>query len=349
MESIGRKRYNEEFQAVRAIAIGLVLVSHIVSLFPWNSAEWVRLGRGFYVGVDLFLCLSGYVITKGLARELANAQGDSFWRQTAAFWVRRLYRITPSAWLWLAIPMICYSLAARSISGNDLTDIVAAVTHVENIRSWQCAWTSRGNCGSFGHYWSLSLEEQFYLLLPLLFFAFRRRLPVVLVLIVVVQVLVPRPLGVFWGAIKTDALMLGVLLALWSEKESYRIFDPNLKGSKFRFVIPFLLVFCLVGMTRYEVVPIYIGMAAVISAVIVWICSYDKGYFIGDNWLRSMLVWIGERSFAIYLIHPFSFWATRTTMAALYPGVQFDGTYTLRFAAVGLAITMALWNAAIDS
>jgi peptidoglycan/LPS O-acetylase OafA/YrhL len=335
------KNYNEELQAVRAIAILLVLVSHMqIAFFPWGSEHWAHIGKGFYVGVYLFFCLSGFVITKSLSRSLLMAAGDDFWRQTAAFWVRRLYRITPSAWVWLVVPFLFYTMY-RGYSKDDMTDIVAAVVHVANIRSWQCAWMA-GSCGWFGHYWSLSLEEQFYLLFPILFLIFRNRFAFVLIGIVFVQVFLPRPLGSFLGAIKTDAIMLGVLLALWSSTPSYKIFEPHLTKSRLRFIIPALLVACLVGLARYEPVPFFVGMIAIVSALIIWLCSYEKGYFIQAGPLREWLSWVGERSFAIYLVHPFAFTVARLGFEKVYPNVQLNGTFTLRIALAAILLTMTL-------
>jgi peptidoglycan/LPS O-acetylase OafA/YrhL len=334
------QKYNEELQAVRAIAICMVLVSHASALFPWNNAHWQQVGQGFYIGVDLFLCLSGYVISKGVAQNLLTLSGNAFWRETAAFWVRRLYRITPSAWLWLFFPLICYSIANGHISRNDLSDAVAVLVHVANFRNYECAWITK-QCGGFGPYWSLSLEEQFYLLLPFLFLIFRRRIHYALFALVLVQLFIPRAPGAnVLGAMKTDALMLGVLLALWSETASYRIFDPSLTSSRLRFVVPPILVGCMIGLARYEPVPFFIGMVAIVSALIIWLCSYDRGYFIPSGVVRRCMVWVGERSFAIYLIHPFAYWATNIGMRTLYPDTQFAGNYTLRFALSAILLTL---------
>lgn len=337
-----KPKRNDELQAVRAIAIGLVIVSHLPNLFPWGGSHWSDIGKGFHIGVDLFLCLSGYVITKSLRGQLQTSTDDDFWRQVAAFWVRRLYRITPSAWVWIAIPLLTYSLYYQTINPAHLSDAVAAIVHVANIRNWQCAWTPGQQCGGFGHYWSLSLEEQFYLLLPFLFLIFRKRVHLALIAIVLVQVFLPRPAGSVLGAIKTDALMFGVLLALWSDLPSYRIFEPRLTTSRLRFIIAPLLVICLVGLARYQPVPFYLGMVAAVSAVIIWICSYDRGYFIADGAARRVMAWIGERSFAIYLIHPFTFWLTGVLMQATHPGVDFGGSFTLRFAATAVVLTMGM-------
>ncbi|MDT6960128.1 acyltransferase [Cupriavidus sp. SZY C1] len=334
-------KYNEELQAVRAIAIGMVLIAHSAGLFVWDQAGWAQVGKGFLVGVDLFLCLSGYVITKSVATTLLKAQGTDFWRAAAAFWVRRIYRITPSAWIWLAIPMIAFTLH-RGYSSADMADMIASVMHVQNIRVWFCFWAKEGTCGSFGLYWSLSLEEQFYLLLPFVFLFCGRRLVPVLVALVIVQVFYPKPLGHFLGAVRTEALLIGVLLAIWTERASYKIFDPSLTASRLRFILPPLLLLCLVGVVRYAFVPFYFGLAAVVAGLIIWLCSYDRGYFIPAGVVRSGLVWIGERSFAIYLIHLFAFWLTARVMEQIYPGVAFNGTFTVRFLVLGLVLTVLL-------
>lgn len=336
---VSSKNYNLEIQAVRAIAIGMVLFSHIGMLFPWWGAQAPVFAKGFYIGVDLFLCLSGYVIAKGISEDLFKAQGDEFWRTTASFWVRRVYRILPSAWLWLFIPLIAHTIVS-GWSRDNARSVVAALAHVGNIDSYLCAWVNN-NCGwPFIHYWSLSLEEQFYLLLPFLFLTFRRRLHYFLIFIVIIQVIAPRPLGVFWGAIKTDALMLGVLLALWSKSASYRIFEPNI--GRLRYIISPLLLVCLIGFPRYEPVPFYIGMAAIISAIIVWLCSYQREYFISEGPLRKILVWVGERSFAMYLIHPFAFWLTNYAFGQIYPNVAFNTSHFVYFAVCGFGLLFLL-------
>jgi peptidoglycan/LPS O-acetylase OafA/YrhL len=334
-----RQKYNEEIQALRGIAIGLVLFSHIGSLFPWETEKWGRWGNGFYVGVDLFLCLSGYVITKSLGREFFASTGIFFWRNVAAFWVRRLYRITPSAWFWLFFPLIFYSLKV-GLSGVNLSHLIAALFHVANIQVWQCAFVDR-HCGGFTHYWSLSLEEQFYLCLPMLVLLFRRQVHLVLIALVLLQIFIPRPVGSLLFVVKADALMLGVLLALWSETASYQVFNPHLTGSRFRFVAPPLLIACLVGFARYTPVPFFTGMLSIVAAVMVWLCSYSSGYFLGRGWLRNCLVWIGERSFSLYLAAPFAYWLNREVFELLYPGVQFSGRFTLRFLVGAAAWTLA--------
>lgn len=336
-----KQHYNEELQTVRAIAIALVLVSHMqIAFFPWGAQQWAQIGRGFYVGVDLFFCLSGFVITKSVGQSLLTARGDEFWAHTAAFWVRRIYRITPSAWLWLAIPFVFY-FWYRGYSKDDVSDVIAAVVNVANIRSWECAWVTH-SCGWFGHYWSLSLEEQFYLLLPILFLLFKRKLPFVLVAVVLLQIFLPRPLGNFLGAIKTDAIMLGVLLALWSSSSSYRIFDPHLTSSRLRFLVPPLLVVCLVGLARYEPVPFFIGMVAVVSSVVIWLCSYDKGYFVARGKLRTYLSWIGERSFAVYLIHPFAYTVVGIVTRRVKPDMQFHLFPVVAVALLAICLTFVL-------
>ena len=76
-------------------------------------------------------------------------------------------------------------------------------------------------------YWSLSLEEQFYLLLPLIILCSRRFLPLVLLGIALWQICTIR-YSVAQYLLRTDALALGALLALWQQRPSYRWFEPRL-------------------------------------------------------------------------------------------------------------------------
>jgi peptidoglycan/LPS O-acetylase OafA/YrhL len=74
----------------------------------------------------------------------------------------------------------------------------------------------------------------------------------------------------------------------------------------------------------------------------VWIASYDKGYTCPDGVARRVLIWIGARSYAIYLIHPFASYATREIMAGVFPGQTFDDTWLSLFLVVGWGLIFGL-------
>ncbi|AOK32154.1 hypothetical protein AQ611_22125 [Burkholderia singularis] len=343
-----KEKMNQEIQVLRAIAILIVVAHHAVGLFFWAPQKWEEIGGGMWVGVDLFFCVSGYVIAKGLYPRIRDKEGVDFWRETGAFWLRRLYRITPSAWLWVALPMVIGPFLLKTVgsgqftSGN-LADAISIAFHVQNFHAYQCS-IGIGPCGDFATYWTLSLEEQFYLLLPFIVLLSGHRLVPVLVTLVVAQFFFNRPQwGNLLAFVRTDAILLGVLLAIFSETNVYKALDPKLTLSKFRFVIPPLLIFCLIGAARYGIVSFYTGIVALISAVIVWICSYDKGYFMRDGIARKALSWIGTRSYAIYLIHNPVYWTTREIWLHIGPtGTQFNDSFTLKFLFTAIPMILIL-------
>lgn len=341
------EQYNQEVQVLRAVAVIFVLVHHLVGLFVWDVPRWEAFGRGMWVGVDLFFCVSGYVIARSLIGKLQEKTGLAFWRETGAFWLRRLYRITPSAWLWLFISMalgpLLHEAGGRGFSAPNLADAAAAILHVANFHFYDCT-VGASNCGDLSIYWTLSLEEQFYILLPFTVLLFRKKLVPALILLILVQVFFHRPQWVgILSFVRTDAILFGVLIAIFSRTDVYKALDPQLNRSRFRFLIPPLLFFALLATTRYEIVSFSTGLAAVVCALIVWICSYERGYFFGPSPFRMVLVWIGTRSYAIYLIHIPVFWVTREIWARIEPQkTHFDSTYTLRFGATAIVLLLIL-------
>ena len=92
---------NLEIEYLRAVAVLLVVFVHAAVLFPgMNLGQWT--------GVDLFFCISGYVISRSFEQFFNRAIEDGRWFSAAlAFWVRRLFRLAPSAWFLLAINVFC--------------------------------------------------------------------------------------------------------------------------------------------------------------------------------------------------------------------------------------------------
>lgn len=145
----------------RGIAIVLVLVTHLqISLLGhlYGDYRWMDLGQH---GVTLFFVLSGYLITSRLLGEKKIA--------LPAFYARRFFRLMPVAWLYLLTLAIAGLIAHSTFIRQD---------------AWSCLFFFRNyyptqeTAQNFrtGHFWSLSLEEQFYLVWPpILAFSGRRR------------------------------------------------------------------------------------------------------------------------------------------------------------------------------
>lgn len=153
-----RDRLRPEIQALRALAVGLVVVFHL-----WPGAT-----PGGFVGVDVFFVISGFLITDQLLRE-ANRDGRI---SLPKFWARRARRLLPAALTVLLFALLGTLLVVPSAHWDQfLTEILASALYVEN---WQLAsdavdyLASENSPSPVQHYWSLAAEEQFYVLWPLL-------------------------------------------------------------------------------------------------------------------------------------------------------------------------------------
>jgi peptidoglycan/LPS O-acetylase OafA/YrhL len=322
----------DDIEVLRAFAIGLVLVHHSVILFPFGSGAEGPLftNLGFWPGVDLFLVISGFVIARSLLPLLPPATEPlAFFNMSLSFWVRRAWRLLPSAWLWLAIPIAASVAFNRSGAfGSFQANVEGAITAVLNLANFHFAYAfGRYDTGAVFHYWSLSLEEQFYFVLPFLIFFTRRRLPLALALLVAAQFFVKRqgPWGhLLLGAIRSDGLALGVLLAIWSRSAGYTRLEPVVfKPWLARMLLPpaFLLVYILAGAPMFGLPPFTVGLIAFLGAAIVWVASYDGDYLFPPGRLKRLICWVGGRSYGMYLIHVPVYLATQEFWFRVAPGV----------------------------
>ncbi|RYE90039.1 MAG: acyltransferase, partial [Myxococcales bacterium] len=131
--------------------------------------------RGGYLGVDLFFVLSGYLITTLLLAEQASAGRI----ELGAFWVRRFRRLMPALLsLMPAIALHAWLLAAPGELPGLRADALATLGYVANWRAilaHKSYWDLFNAPSPLEHTWSLAIEEQFYVLWPLLVVAVLRR------------------------------------------------------------------------------------------------------------------------------------------------------------------------------
>jgi peptidoglycan/LPS O-acetylase OafA/YrhL len=185
---------NLEIEALRAVAILIVLVGHTPTLLYWKPPEFAY--TEWFGGVDLFFVISGFVIASAFYDDLhvaARENDERYWRLVGAFWIRRAFRIIPASWLWLAISLVLsLSFNQLGIFGTPLGnvgDFISVALNVANFHFTQCAVNHTTTwCGWNGVYWSISLEEQFYLVFPLLMFLPKRWLAALLAAIVVLMI-----------------------------------------------------------------------------------------------------------------------------------------------------------------
>ena len=313
------KRRIADIEALRGIAVIGVIVHHAHgNLITWPSRAFDSVFRYLdsWPGVDLFFAISGFVIARSLLPRLAACDSDkAYLRTTLAFWLRRAWRLLPSAWLWLAIMLVASAIFNRSgVFGafhDNFAATIAGLLDVANVRDADVFM--RAEYGASFVYWSLSLEEQFYLLLPIAAFLFRGWLPIVAALLAIVQFFHFRtPLLM---VVRTDAILFGVLIAMWSRQPSYRLVEP-VGLARSRLARASTMILLLGGIAAFacdelHIVSFRVGMIALLCAALVLIASYDRDYLWHDGFGKRLMLWVGSRSYGLYLIHIPAFFATR--------------------------------------
>jgi peptidoglycan/LPS O-acetylase OafA/YrhL len=157
-----RLGYVPALDGVRAVAIALVLLFH----YPWPGSTPFH---GGYLGVDVFFVLSGFLITTLLLEELDRIQHIAL----RAFYARRALRLLPAVAVLALFAVFAYFGGVNAAFRPTVVGLVAIVGYVGN---WVHLWRSDQLGPMFGHVWSLAIEEQFYLVFPLLLLvAFRAR------------------------------------------------------------------------------------------------------------------------------------------------------------------------------
>ena len=147
-----------DIEGLRAVAVGIVLLYHLG--VPGIS--------GGFAGVDVFFVISGYLITSLLVREIGRDGRISIPR----FYARRARRLLPAACLVLVVTTLAgWALLPASSRADLATDVVAATLYVVNwaLANRSVDYLAEGAAVSpLQHYWSLSVEEQYYVVWPLL-------------------------------------------------------------------------------------------------------------------------------------------------------------------------------------
>jgi peptidoglycan/LPS O-acetylase OafA/YrhL len=298
-----------ELDGVRGVAILLVLIWHYFTCQAAAEsrsifAYCVKATRLTWSGVDLFFVLSGFLIAGIL---LDNRDSSNYFR---VFYLRRMCRIFPLYFLMLALFVL---LSATSIGVSpsyrrlfeDPFPLWSYATFTQNL-----FMGARGDFGAnwLNMTWSLAVEEQFYLVVPLLiYFLPRRNLHCVLVVAILAAPVLRSALPGFRAFVYTpwrsDSLLSGVLLALLVRWPPFM----SAVRQRRRFVSSLFLVL-LAGaavMTRHEHefgAFNHLWLAGLYSVFVLIAFAGAEPRI--DSLLRSsVLVWFGKLSYGIYMFH----------------------------------------------
>ncbi len=307
----GTSPYLPGLDGIRAIAVLSVIVFHLN--FGWAS--------GGLLGVQVFFVLSGYLITDLLVAEYRRHRGIAL----AQFWIRRARRLLPALFVVLFVTVGWATLFDRSQLAALRSDLPSGIFYFSNwwfIFHHISYFARFGPPSPLGHLWSLSIEEQFYLLWPLVILAamkylHNRRAMITLTL----------------AAAAASAIEMGILFV--PDGDPTRVYDGTdtrafalLIGAALAMALPRNQTFAPVSVNARRLLDAVGGLSLLGIFLMFWLTSqYDSFLYEGGMLLLALLTamliavtihpgshletilgweplrWVGERSYGIYLWH----------------------------------------------
>jgi peptidoglycan/LPS O-acetylase OafA/YrhL len=306
-----RLPYMPGLDGLRAIAVLAVFVYHF-----HNGGGWLP---GGFLGVDVFFVISGYLITSLLLSEFRKEGRVDL----VAFWLRRARRLLPAVGVLIAVVMVAGAFfdfgQISTLRGQALASM-AYVTNWDLILSHQSYFQEFARPSLFRHLWSLAVEEQFYLLWPIVFaacmtrFGHRRVVVGVIAGAIASSLLMAilfdpgNPNRVFYGTdTRATPLLIGVALAFFWHPERLKARTGNLAPAVLDAVGAFALAMVVITfMTVHDYeISLYHGGFLLLSlwtALLVAALAHPAasiGRVVGNPGMR----WLGLRSYSFYLWH----------------------------------------------
>jgi peptidoglycan/LPS O-acetylase OafA/YrhL len=297
--------YRPGLDGLRAIAVAAVFLYH-------SRIDWLP---GGFLGVDLFFVLSGYLITSLLLVEWDTGTRIDLRR----FWLRRARRLLPALVVVVLAALVLSAIFARGDLARTRGDAVSSLLYYTNwhlIFANHSYFVRMGNPSLLQHLWSLAVEEQFYVIWPLLLvpglvLIGRRRLPFVVAVGIVASTALmwvlyspTDPSRVYYGTdTRAFLLLMGILLALvWPAIERLRRALPLLELLGVSALVASVLLFR--QMVDFNP-TLYRGgdLAAAFCFAVLIAAVAHPGTGLGQALGVAPLRWLGERSYGIYLWH----------------------------------------------
>jgi peptidoglycan/LPS O-acetylase OafA/YrhL len=319
-------QYIPAIDGLRALAVIAVMLYHL-------GFTWIP---GGFLGVDLFFVISGYVITRLLLDSIEQSGGLDL----RGFYLARARRLLPALIFTVTTTTIAIGIWAPDTIKRLLTDMPFSLTGTMNwwlVARHQDYFESIGRPPLLQHTWSLAVEAQFYLLWPLiLYFILKRlgksRIPIAALVIAaasgVTLLLVSFSLDasnaskvshVYFGTdTHSIGLFLGAALAVsWIPKN----FTINVSKKAQDFIdgigvfgfIGIIATFLLIDETKPTLYKIAFPLAGIFGASIIMSVVHPASRF-APILQNPILVWIGQRSYAMYLWHWIIFQVTRPSV-----------------------------------
>jgi peptidoglycan/LPS O-acetylase OafA/YrhL len=290
--------YRKDVQSLRGLAVLMVLVYHF-RLPPIS---------GGYLGVDVFFVISGFLITSLIVRD-ADAGMFAF----GTFYLHRARRLLPAAYATL---ILCLAVSPVLLTESQMRDFVAQLTGAALFAANVVLWMQTGyfehsaTVKPLLHFWSLSIEEQYYALIPAMLLLLGRRyrlLGVALVTLcsaVLCFLFVESKPGASFYLLPTRAweLGLGSMLALLMLNPSIQLRIAALNG-RFFFAAQILSIAIIVGLAVRPIGDSRPGVdALLICLATAALLTAPFRYFV-SGLPAALLSRIGDISYSLYLVH----------------------------------------------
>ena len=299
--------YRPEIDGLRAIAVISVIFYHAnVVIFD------EKLFKGGFIGVDIFFVISGYLITSLILKELNTTQSFSFMN----FYQRRVRRILPPLFF---VMLLCFPVAWVYLDPGNFIDfsksILYSIGFSSNFYFWDMGQqyaAANSLLKPFLHTWSLSIEEQYYIIFPIFLFIIFRYLRNYLLLFLIVSFIFSILLA-DWGSKNYPSatfyflhsraweLIAGSFLAF---SEIYQHYKKNnlITQNSLSFIGFFIILFSIIfGKTHFPH-PSFYTLAPVLGVCLVILFS-NKNTFIAKILSTKFFVGTGLISYSLYLWH----------------------------------------------
>ncbi len=337
--SAHRLPFRPDIEGLRGIAVLLVVAYHV----------GLPLAGGGFVGVDVFFVLSGFLIT-GLLRQEAATTGTI---SLPAFYARRVRRLLPAATVVLAGTVLLAALVLAPLEVVPVAETTqAAAAFVSNVKFWRASadyFAAASGTNPLLHTWSLSVEEQFYLVCPaFVLLLVRRGAPARRLAWPHAAVFAAtwaaaswytaahQPTAFFQAPLRAWEFAAGALLSLAPAGERSSAARPRdaralLLGGWLGLV---LVLGAAAGLSSTSAFPGTAAMLPVGGTVLLLAAGADGaagsvGRLLSSGWLQ----WIGQRSYSWYLWH----WPILVLGAVAIPGAGPAARTTLALGALALA------------
>jgi peptidoglycan/LPS O-acetylase OafA/YrhL len=331
--------HNRALDGLRFFAFLLVFFFHALQWSPWGNWPIIRFG---FLGVPIFFVLSGFLIG-GILLDLKAKQRAGFGlpAKLKTFYIRRALRIFPVYYLFIGVLALLLVLSGRP----DPVARECFVWHLAYLTNVHSFFAGMGQIRQ-GHFWSLAVEEHFYLVAPLVVLLARPRTLVALLGLVIVGVAAARwsvyaagSARDFWvlSPMQFDLLGLGIATAIVERKGSFLGLDARrlrwlgLVGAGFfvLYVRRFYLGRPGIGIWYATLGPLSLGVATAALVLTLW---QRPQWILARVLSLRPLAYFGQISYGLYLFHPNCLgWTT-----------GYFGNFTLKNAFAGLAVTLAV-------